>query len=319
MRTFFPEIEPYNTFRLKVSDIHELYVEECGNPNGVPVLFIHGGPGAGISKNHRRVFDPSYYRIVLFDQRGAGKSTPHACLEENTTWDLIRDMEAIRTKLDVDQWLLFGGSWGSTLSLAYAQTHPHTISGLILRGIFLCREEEFKWFYQEGCHWIYPDAWENYCAVIPPAERGDMMKAFYKRLTSDDTETRLTAARAWSGWEGATVKLIPEPSLVSKFEEDHLALSMARIECHYFMNNCFFSKKNQLLADAALITHIPTWIVHGCYDVVCPVKNAWELKKALPQATLKIVADAGHTFDEPGTLSALIEATEAFKTVAKVP
>jgi proline iminopeptidase len=310
----FPEIEPFNSFRFKVSDLHELYVEEAGNPNGVPVLFLHGGPGTGIQAKHRRYFDPQFYRIILFDQRGSGKSTPHASLEENTTWHLIEDIEKIREHLQIDKWLVFGGSWGSTLSLAYAETHPDKVNGLILRGIFLCRPEEIKWFYQEGCHLIFPDLWENYLKPIPANERNNLVEAYYKRLTSNDATIRVEAAKAWSTWEGSTIKLIPNKEAINYFAEDHLALSVARIECHYFMNNCFL-EDNQLLRDVYRIKHIPTWIIHGRYDVVCPVKNAWDLHKAFPEAKLQIIPDAGHAFDEPGILEALINATEEFKNV----
>lgn len=311
----YPEFEPNRQFRLKVSDIHELYVEESGNPAGIPVVVLHGGPGGGLSPDYRRMFNPERYRIVMFDQRGAGQSTPHAGLEENTTWDLVADMETIREYLDVDRWLVFGGSWGSTLSLAYAETHPERVSGLILRGIFLCRPEEIRWFYQEGCSWIFPDFWEQYIAPIPPDERHDMLSAYYKRLTSDDEQTRLEAARAWSGWEGSTCRLVPDPDTIDDFEETAKALAMARIECHYFVNNCFFKKDNQLLSDAGRIRHVPTWIVHGRYDVICPAKNAWQLHQALPDSRLCIVPDSGHAYNEPGILKALVAATDEFTAV----
>jgi proline iminopeptidase len=312
MKELYPEIEPYSTFRLKVSEIHELHVEEAGNPLGYPVVFLHGGPGAGISPYHRRFFDPQKYRIILFDQRGAGKSTPHASLEENTTWDLVEDIEKIRTKLQIKKWLVFGGSWGSTLALAYAETHPESVSGLILRGIFLCRPEEIRWFYQDGCHWLYPDLWEQYLKPIPTDERGDMIKAYYKRLTSPNEAIKLEAASAWSLWEGATLKLIPNEENISNFENPHLAISLARIECHYFMNNSFFSTNNQLIENAEKIRHIPTTIIHGRYDVICPVKNAWDLHKVLPEAKLQIIQNAGHAADEPGIIDALINATNSF-------
>lgn len=309
---FFPEIEPFHTFRLKVSEVHELYVEEAGNPDGEPVLFLHGGPGGGFSPKHRQLFDPAYYRIVLFDQRGAGQSTPHACLEENTTWDLVADIEKIRTHLGIDRWLVFGGSWGSTLGLAYAQTHPDAVSGLVLRGIFLCRPEEIRWFYQEGCSNLYPDRWESFIRPVPTEERHDMVPAYYRLLTHPDEAVRLDAAKAWSGWEGSTVKLIPNDELIADFEAPEKALAMARIECHYFMHNSFLTE-NQLLENADRLRDIPTWIVHGRYDVVCPVKNAWDLHQAMPHARLSIIADAGHSFDEPGIRQALMDAVEAFK------
>lgn len=315
MQTLFPETQPYNTFRLKVSDIHELYIEEVGNPNGKPVLFLHGGPGAGLSTKHRRFFDPKYYRIILFDQRGAGKSTPHASLEQNTVWDLTEDIEKIRKHLGINQWLVFGGSWGSTLALVYAETFPSSVLGLILRGIFLCRSEEIKWFYQEGCHQIFPDFWEEYLKPIPEAERHDLVKAYYERLTSADENIRLESAKAWSKWEGSTIKLIPNPEVIDEFESAHMALSIARIECHYFINNCFFREENQILNNINRIKHIPTQLIHGRYDVVCPVKNAWDLKKAFPEAELEIIAGAGHAADEDGIIDALIRTTEKFKNL----
>jgi proline iminopeptidase len=310
--SLFPEIEPYNQFHLPVSAIHKIYVEEVGNPKGQPVLFLHGGPGAGLSPRHRRFYDPAHYRIILFDQRGSGKSTPHAELKENTTWDLVSDIEKIRKHLGISKWMVFGGSWGSTLALAYAQTHPEFVTHLVLRGIFLCRPEEIKWFYQEGAHQIFPDVWEEFIAPIPVDEREDMVSAFYKLLTSPDMDLRLTAAKAWSGWEGATIRLLPEPSVKAAFQDDHMALSIARIECHYFVNGSFL-RPDQLLEDVSKIRHIPCMIVHGRYDVVCPVKNAWDLKSRWPEAELMIVPDAGHAVDEPGILNALIATTERFK------
>jgi proline iminopeptidase len=309
----FPEIEPYRTFRLKVSEIHDLYVEEVGNPDGIPAVFLHGGPGGGIAPDHRRLFDPEKYRIILFDQRGSGQSTPHACLDENTTWDLVADIENIRQHLSIEKWLVFGGSWGSTLGLAYAETHPEAVSGLVLRGIFLCRPEEIRWFYQEGCSWIYPDLWEEFLRPVPESERHDMVKSYYRLLTSPDERVRLEAAKAWSIWEGSTCRLVPDRKTISSFEEDEKALAMARIECHYFVNNSFFTEEDQLLKNVHRIRHIPTWIVHGRYDVVCPSKNAWDLHRAFPEAKLHIIPDAGHAFNEPGILTSLLEATECFK------
>lgn len=312
MRTLFAEIEPYNTFFLPVSHDHTLYVEEVGNPLGQPVLFLHGGPGGGISANHRRLFDASHYRIILFDQRGSGRSRPHASLHANTTWDLVEDIEVLRQHLNIEQWAVFGGSWGSTLSLAYAQTHPSRVTHLILRGIFLCRPEEIQWFYQEGTSWIFPEFWQEFLAPVPPEKRSEMVKTYYELLTSDNEHTRLQAAKAWSKWEGSTCKLKPDTSVIDHFEEAHHALAMARIECHYFIHNCWL-EPNQLLCDAHKIAHIPTWIIHGRYDVVCPAQNAYELHQALPEAHLQIIPDAGHSYDEPGILHALIEATEACK------
>lgn len=309
----FPKVEPTNKFYFRVSDIHELYVEEVGNPKGQPVLFLHGGPGAGIGENHRRLFDPKHFRIILFDQRGAGQSRPHADLRENTTWDLVSDIEKLRKHLGIEKWMVFGGSWGSTLALAYAETHPTSVSHLVLRGIFMCRESEIEWFYQKGAHWIFPEVWDKYLEPIPKDERGGLVKAFYKRLTSDDEKVRLAAAKAWSGWEGATVHLVPEESTYMKFTSDHMAVSLARIECHYFINKCWWRTDEQLLEDVGRIRHIPTVIIHGRYDVVCPVKNAFDLHAVFPEADLRIVPDAGHAFDEPGILRELLAAVERFK------
>lgn len=309
----FPLIEPYNKFFFRVSEIHELYVEEVGNPQGQPVLFLHGGPGAGINENHRRIFDPKHFRIILFDQRGCGQSRPHAELRENTTWDLVEDIERIRKHLGVEKWMVFGGSWGSTLAMAYAETHPASVSHLVLRGIFMCRESEIQWFYQEGAHWIFPDAWARYLEPIPVEERHDLVSAFYKRLTSDDAAVRLAAAKAWGGWEGATVHLIPDEKTFLKFSSDHMAVAISRIECHFFINKCWWRTDEQLIEDVGRIRHIPTVIIHGRYDVVCPVKNAFDLHAAFPEADLRIVPDAGHAFDEPGILRELMAAVERFK------
>jgi len=308
----YPPIEPYRTQRLKVSALHEIHVEECGNPEGKPAVFLHGGPGGGSEPWHRQFFDPRRYRIVLFDQRGCGKSTPYAELRENTTWDLVADLEAIRTRLGIERWLVFGGSWGSTLALAYAETHPERVTGLILRGIFLLRPEEIRWFYQHGCHYIYPDAWEHYVAAIPESERDDLVAAYYRRLTSADPRVRREAARAWSTWEGATSKLVQSADMMARFGNENFAEAFARIECHYFVNGGFFRSPNQLLEDVGRIRHIPGVIVQGRYDVVCPMKSAWDLHRAWPEAELRIVPDAGHAASEPGILSALIEATDAF-------
>lgn len=317
MRSFYPPIEPYDTGRLKVSPIHDLYYEQCGNPEGLPVVFLHGGPGGGLVPIYRQFFDPSAYRIVLFDQRGSGDSKPHASLEENTTWDLVADIELLREHLGIESWVVFGGSWGSTLSLAYAQTHPERARALVLRGIFLCRPKEIRWFYQEGASAIFPDMWEEYVKIIPEEERGDFLKAYHKRLTSDDEEVRLEAARAWSVWEGATSKLFPDAGLIEDFSEAHKALSIARIECHYFVNNAFFDTDNYLIENVGKIRHIPAVIVQGRYDVVCPMMSAWELHRAWPEADLKVIADAGHSATEPGIVSALIEATDGFRDLKR--
>lgn len=309
----FPEIEPSKKYWFRVSDLHELYVEECGNPDGQPVVFLHGGPGAGFSAFHRRLFDPKHFRIILFDQRGAGQSRPHAELRENTTWDLVSDIEKLRQHLGVKKWLVFGGSWGSTLALAYSQTHPESVSHLVLRGIFLCRPEEIEWFYQKGAHWIFPDVWERYLEPIPPAERGDLVQAFYKRLTSDNAGIRMAAAKAWSGWEGGTVHLLPDPKTFNKFTGDQMAVALARIECHYFVNGCWFEHPDQLLRNVGRIRHIPAVIVHGRYDVVCPVKNAFDLHAVWPEAKFEVIADAGHAVNEPGIMHALMASVERFK------
>ncbi len=309
-RALYPPIEPYETGLLPVSPRHTLYYEVSGNPQGRPVVFLHGGPGGGTSPDHRRYFDPERYRIVLFDQRGAGKSVPYACLEENTTWDLVADIERLRQHLSIERWVVFGGSWGSTLALAYAETHPDRARALVLRGIFLCRKKEIDWFYQEGANAIFPDAWEPYCNLIPPEERHDMVAAYYRRLTSDDEETRLAAARAWSVWEGSASKLLPDPDLIKDF--DDRALAIARIECHYFINRIFMESEHYLLEHARRIRHIPTVIVQGRYDVVCPMMTAWALHKALPEADLQIIPNAGHSASEPGTTAALVAATDRF-------
>ncbi|MCP3164712.1 prolyl aminopeptidase [Myxococcus qinghaiensis] len=312
-RTLYPPLEPYRMGRLRVSMLHELYFEECGNPKGKPVVFVHGGPGGGTDAKQRRFFDPAAYRIILFDQRGCGRSTPHASLEENTTWDLVADMERLREHLGIERWQLFGGSWGSTLSLAYAQTHPERVTELVLRGIFLLRKQELDWFYQRGASALFPDAWEHYLAPIPPAERHDLLGAYHRRLTSADASTRHEAARAWSVWEARTSYLHPNPELVARNSADGFALAFARIECHYFMNRGFLRSDTQLLDDVPRIRHLPAVIVQGRYDVVCPPESAWALHQAWPEAELVIVPDAGHSANEPGTTSALVEATDRFR------
>ena len=318
MKTLYPAIEPYDTGRLRVSPIHELYYEQCGNPNGQPTVFLHGGPGGGLVAEYRRFFDPDAYRIVLFDQRGAGKSTPHASLEENTTWHLVADIERLREHLGIKRWLVFGGSWGSTLSLAYAQTHPQRVTALVLRGIFLCRPKEIRWFYQEGegASAIFPDVWEEYVRPIPEAERGDLLSAYYRRLMSDDEAVRLEAARAWSIWEGSTSKLFPDPKLIDRSGEAQFALALARIECHYFVNNAFFESENHLIDNLDKIRQIRAVIVQGRYDIVCPAMSAWELHRAWPEADLQIIPDAGHSALEPGTIDALVRATDRFRTIS---
>jgi proline iminopeptidase len=314
-RELYPPIEPRTTGRLKVSDLHEIYYEEVGDPEGQPAIFVHGGPGGGIEEIYRRYFDPERYRLVLFDQRGCGRSTPHACLEENTTWDLVADMERLREKLGIDSWVVFGGSWGSTLSLAYAQTHPERVKGIILRGIFLLRPEEIRWFYQEGTSAIFPDAWEDYLAPIPEDERDDLVAAYYKRLTSEDPKVRARAARAWSVWEGSTSKLLPSEDLVGRSGESEFADAFARIECHYFTHGGFFDHPNQLLDGVEKIRHLPAVIVQGRYDVVCPMMTAWELHRHWPEAEFHIVDDAGHSCTEPGIVDRLVRATDAYASI----
>jgi proline iminopeptidase len=311
MTDLYAPIKPYATHRLNVGDGHSLYLEECGNPRGVPVVFLHGGPGAGCETYHRRFFDPHRYRILLFDQRGAGRSLPHAELAANSTWHLVADMERIRHHLGVERWMVFGGSWGSTLALAYAETHPDRVLGLILRGIFLCRREEIGWFYQEGANQIFPDYWQQFLTPIPKSERGDLLAAYYRRLTGREDIARMSAAKAWSTWEGRTASLLPNEKLVGFFSDPHTALSLARIECHYFVNDAFL-QPNQLLRDADRLAGIPGVIVQGRYDIICPVRSAWELHQAWARSELHIVPDAGHAASEPGIASVLVQATDRF-------
>ena len=307
----YPPIEPTKVQRLKVSDMHELYVEESGNPDGKPVIFLHGGPGGGTSPKHRRYFDPDIYRIILFDQRGCGQSTPYAEVRENGTWDLVADIERIREHLGIDRWMAFGGSWGATLGLAYAEKHPERVTELILRGIFLLRQREVDWLYQEGASRIFPDAWEPYRDAIPAAERGDFLQAYAKRLLSDDPAVNLPAAKAWSIWEGATSKLIPDPDFIASYGDEATTLAFARIECSYFLNKGWMDEA-QLLRDAGKLKGIPGTIVQGRYDMVCPIESAWALSKAWPEADLVIVPDAGHSAYEPGISRALVAATDRF-------
>ena len=299
---------------MRVSDVHEIYFEECGNPHGKPAVFLHGGPGGGTEPKMRRFFDPARYRIVLLDQRGCGRSRPHASLVDNTTWHLVDDIERLREHLRVDRWLVFGGSWGSTLALAYAEKHPERVTEIVLRGIFLLRRWEIDWFYQNprGTGALYPDLWEPYAAHIPEAERADMVRAYYARLTSADSEVRRSAAKAWSIWEAATSHLRPAPDHVAKFEKGRYAEAFARIECHYFINGGFFRTESQLLDDVHRIRHIPAVIVQGRYDVVCPMTSAWDLHRAWPEADLRIAPDAGHSAFEPGNLHELVTATDGF-------
>ncbi len=313
--TLFPPIEPFETGFLKVSDLHEIYYEVSGNPNGKPAVVCHGGPGGGSTPSMRRYFDPKAYRIVVFDQRGCGRSTPRAELRENTTWDLVEDMEKLRRHLDIDRWLVFGGSWGSTLALAYAQTHPDRATELVLRGIFTLQREEIIWFYQEGASWIYPDAWEDFLKPIPHDERGDLVAAYHRRLTGTDEAEKLAAAKAWSVWEGGAVSLFPSAERISSFGSDAFAVTFARIESHYFVNKGFFDSDDHIIANIGKVRHIPAVIVQGRYDVVTPMKTAWALHKAWPEAEFDIIQDAGHAASEPGIIDALVRATNRFAEV----
>ena len=310
MRKLYPEIRPYVQHSLAVDPPHILYVEESGAPSGLPVLFVHGGPGAGTEPFHRRFFDPGRYRVILFDQRGCGRSTPHAALDGNTTQSLVADMERIREQLGIERWVIFGGSWGSTLALVYAETHPERVLALILRGIFLCRPHEIRWFYQEGASRLFPEAWQDYLSPIPPQERADMVEAYYRRLTGSDEVARMAAAKSWALWEGRTATLQPREAVLNHFGDPFTALSLARIECHYFVNDSFL-EPDQILRDAARLAEIPGHIVHGRYDVVCPVENAWELHLAWPRAQLEIIPDAGHSATESGITDALVRAADA--------
>lgn len=316
MRIRYPAIKPYATHNIDVSDLHTLYVEECGNANGLPVLFVHGGPGAGCSPTDRSFFDPDIYRIILLDQRGCGLSKPHTSLEQNTTQDLIADIERIRQQLNIERWMLFGGSWGSTLSLLYAQSHADRVTAMVLRGIFLCRREDIDWFYQYGASAIFPDYWADFIELIDPADRGNILAAYHKHLTSDDELDRIRAARAWSIWEARCATLRPSKRLVEHLGSTHVAMAMARIEAHYFMNNCFVAD-NQILDNAKALADIPAVAVHGRYDVVCPIKQAFDLQTAWPELKLEIIRDAGHASGEPGTVDALVKATDEMAAIIK--
>jgi len=311
-RSLYPPLEPYDHGYIDVGGGHTVYYEQSGNPDGKPAVFVHGGPGGGGDVGARRFFDPSGYRIVVFDQRGAGRSRPEASLTDNTTWDLVADMESLRERLGIATWLVFGGSWGSTLSLAYAQRHPEAVSELVLRGIFLLRRKELDWFYQAGASELFPDQWERFLAPIPVAERGDLLLAYHRRLTGEDEQTRLNAARAWAVWEGATSFLIPDPERTRQFETADFALALARIETHYFVNKGFFDSEDQLLNGVEAIRSIPAVIVQGRYDVVCPLVSAWELASRWPEADFRLVSDAGHSAYEPGITHELVSATDAF-------
>ena len=312
----YPPREPYRTGFLPVSDIHRIYFEESGNPNGMPAVLLHGGPGYGTEPSMRRFFDPRKYRLVLFDQRGCGKSRPHACLTDNTTWHLLADIEALRVHLGIERWLVFGGSWGSTLALAYAVKFPSRVTGLIVRGIFLLRRSELEWFYlrPDGAGSLFPDRWDEFVAPIPKRERGDILRAYYKRLTSASATVRNRAASAWSIWEAATSYLHPHPEHIAAFRPGRRATALAKIECHYFLNGGFFPRDAYLLHEAKRIRRIPGIIVHGRYDVVCPMRSAWDLHQAWPEAKLRIVADAGHASLETGIARELVRATDEFAT-----
>jgi proline iminopeptidase len=311
-RPLFPEIVPFARGRLKVSALHEIYFEQSGNPEGKPVVVLHGGPGGGISPFLRRMHDPRLYRIILFDQRGCGQSTPNAELRENTTWDLVEDMEKLRVHLGIARWQVVGGSWGSTLALAYAETHTERVSELIVRGIFTVRQWEIGWFYQQGADALFPDEWARYVAPIPEDERHDLLGAYHRRLTGDDPGLKALCARAWSQWEAATLSLLPDPQRVSDFGSDAFAIAFARIECHYFLNRGFFSEDGLLLKQAHRLAAIPGEIIQGRYDVVTPMRTAWDLHKAWPEARFTIVPDAGHTATEPGTSDAIVRASDRF-------
>ena len=308
----FPPIEPYRTGTMAVDKIHTIYFEECGNPNGKPVVFLHGGPGGGVQPEYRRYFDPATWRVVLFDQRACGRSTPHAELRNNTTWHLVADMEALRCHLNIDRWAVMGGSWGSTLALAYAETHPGRCTEIILRSIFMLRHQEIQWFYQEGASFIFPDFWEDYLAPIPVEERGDLVGAYYRRLTSDNAAVRREAAIAWSGWEGRTSKLYPSKGLESKMSDPEFAAAFARIECHYFINGGFMETDHWLLDNVSRIRSIPGAIVQGRYDVVCPMVTAWELHQKWPEAAFYLIDDAGHSMSEPGITAKLVDVIKGF-------
>ena len=310
-RSLYPPIEPFQTGTLDTGEGHTLYWELCGNPNGKPAVFLHGGPGSGCTADHRRLFDPARYCVLLFDQRGCGRSTPHASLEANTTWHLVADIERLRKLLNVDRWLVFGGSWGSALALAYAETHPQAVSALVVRGIFTIRQAELHWYYQEGASWLFPDLWEAYLAPIPLEERDDLIAAYRKRLVGTDPVAQLAAAKAWSLWEGQTIRLLPDTANAAKHAADHFALAFARIENHFFVHGGWL-EEGQLIRDAHKLAGIPGAIVQGRYDVATPAKTAWDLHRAWPDAEFHLVDDAGHAYNEPGNLTQLLNATDRF-------
>ena len=306
----YPDNEPYAYGWLPTGGPHEIFYEECGNPDGKPCVILHGGPGGAINPTMRRFFNPAKWRMALFDQRGCGKSRPNASLDDNTTWSLIEDIERLRIHLGVEKWTVFGGSWGSTLALAYAITHPHRVEALVLRGIFLLTQRELRWFYQDGASFLFPDAWARFCAPIPPDERGDMMAAYHKRLTHPDRRVQAEAAAAWSQWEGDTISIRGPEARPSKFNEIDFAIAFARIECHFFVNGGFFKEDGWILNNIDKLRGIPGWIVQGRFDVVTPMESAWRLKNAWPEANFDIVWDAGHASTEPGIVDGLVRATD---------
>ena len=308
MQVLYPEIKPYATHRIKVSELHELYVEECGDKDGIPVVFLHGGPGGGIDSDHRRYFDPEKYRIILFDQRGAGKSSPHAELIDNTTQGLIADLEKIREQMGIESWMLFGGSWGSTYALLYAEEYPERVSAMILRGIFLARDQDYKWLYEEGASHVYPDYWEDFYSHVPEEERDNLVSAYYKRLTGKDEIARMSAAKTWSIWEGRLATMQPNHRLIEHFTDPRTAMSLAKIEAHFFENRCFI-EDDQIINNIDKIQDIPGIIVHGRYDMVCTLDNAYTLHNLWPRSELHIIRDAGHSAGEAGNIDALVRAT----------
>ncbi len=310
----YPAIEPYAHGMLDTGEGHQLYWETCGNPEGIPAVFLHGGPGAGSPPEARRLFDPARYNVLLFDQRGAGRSRPHASLDANTTWHLVADIERLRRMIGVERWLVFGGSWGSTLALAYAQTHPERVSGLILRGVFTARREEIDWFYRGGAGWLFPEAWDAFLGLLAKDEQGDPVAAYYRRLTSGDASVQAEAARHWSAWEARTIQLVPSPGLVDAYTADDFAAALARIEAHYMINHAWLGE-GQLLANADRLRGIPGVIVQGRYDACTPPRTAWQIHRAWPGSQLIIVPAAGHRFDEPGICNELLRATDGFSAI----
>jgi proline iminopeptidase len=316
LNKLYPEIEPYQSGYLRVSDLHDVFYEQVGTPGGQPAVFLHGGPGVGIMPGYRRFFDPKQYRMVLLDQRGAGRSKPHAELAENTTWDLVEDLEKLRSHLGIDRWVVFGGSWGSTLALCYAIKHPDRVRGLILRGVYLGRPQENHWLHQHGMSEIYPDEWERYIQPIPPGERGDLLKAYHERLTTGSLDDQLKFAAAWSRWEAATMTVVPDPKAIDDFTDPHMGLSIARIECYYTLNSCFLPTDNYILENAQTIRSIPLRIVQGRYDVICPVRSAWDLHQALPHSDLRIVPLGAHSPMDDGMVHELVQATQDFRKLS---